>query len=235
MSPHPETPPSPYVVSYLTIRKGVGLLAILLPVVLVAGLALIFGEDHLEPSISDYYYTKMGGYFVGTLCAVTLFLYCYKGYALIDRVTCRLAGVFALGIAFFPASPAPLYNVLAIDYKNWVETVHFTSAALLFATLAFISLFLFTRTDDLASLQANPRKRRRNIVYVVCGIVMLAAVLGILAYFLFFERDTTLHPVFFLETIALWAFGVSWLTKGQFLLPDRGGISPGSPPGTPRA
>jgi len=28
-------------------------------------------------------------------------------------------------------------------------------------------------------------------------------------------------PIFILETIALWAFGASWLVKGQFLLTDK--------------
>jgi hypothetical protein len=27
-------------------------------------------------------------------------------------------------------------------------------------------------------------------------------------------------PVFYLETLCLWAFGTSWLIKGQFLLKD---------------
>jgi hypothetical protein len=28
-------------------------------------------------------------------------------------------------------------------------------------------------------------------------------------------------PIFVLETIALWAFGVSWLVKGKFILKDK--------------
>jgi hypothetical protein len=30
----------------------------------------------------------------------------------------------------------------------------------------------------------------------------------------------SLKPVFWLETIALWAFGISWLTKGAVLFRD---------------
>lgn len=213
----------PYVVSFLTIRKGVGILGILLPVVLVMGLAFIFRENKLEPSLSHYYYTRMGNFFVGTLCAVAFFLYCYRGYDPVDRIASRLAGIFALVIAFFPADPAPFYSVVTYQCAYWVRVVHFTAASLMFLTLAFISLFLFTKTDDPSTLPQRHRKRQRNAVYRVCGIVMLAALVGLVLDALVPSIGSALedyHPIFYLEGVALWAFGFSWLVKGEAMLKD---------------
>ncbi len=30
-----------------------------------------------------------------------------------------------------------------------------------------------------------------------------------------------MHPVFWLESIALWAFGISWIVKGEIILKDK--------------
>jgi hypothetical protein len=52
---------------------------------------------------------------------------------------------------------------------------------------------------------------------------MLASVVLLAVYFLLLDAGTirTDFPVVFvLETIAVEAFGISWLTKGETLLPD---------------
>ena len=52
---------------------------------------------------------------------------------------------------------------------------------------------------------------------------MIASVALLLVYFLLLDAGTikTGFPVVFvLETIAIEAFGISWLTKGETLLPD---------------
>jgi hypothetical protein len=210
----------PIIVSFMTIRKGVGVLGILMPFLLVAGLAFIFKEGDWEPSLSHYYYTRMGAAFVGTLCVVAFFLYCYRGYDRADRVTSRLAALFALIVAFFPADPAPLYSVMNFDCAYWVHVVHFVSASLMFLVFAYISIFLFTKTD---APEPGRRKRQRNRVFRVCGVLMLVALVGILLDATVPSIGTALavyHPILVLEAIALWAFGLSWLVKGQGMLKD---------------
>ena len=66
------------------------------------------------------------------------------------------------------------------------------------------------------------RKKIRNTVYYVCGFIMLGCVLGIGLYFLVLESERTedWNLVFWCETIALMAFGVSWLVKGEIILKD---------------
>jgi len=209
--------------SYLQIRKAVGVLGIILPVVLATGAWLIDDCKYVKDSISDYYYTIMGSVLVGILCGVALFLYSYKGYNNWDRISSNLACVFALGIAFFPTNvcdDCAYCNILGRNDNSWRNGVHYTSAALFFITLACMSLFLFTKTKNKG--QMTKQKRKRNMIYKTCGYIMIIAIAFIASLQIHAVRNLLgpYKPTFWLESVALWAFGFSWLTKGEFLLKD---------------
>ena len=129
-SPNTDTSFS-LVISYLTLRRIIGILGIAFPVILAAGNCL-FGNHHaIQTSISSYYHTIMRDVFVGILTAVGLFLFTYKGHNFIDNLAGNLGCVFALGVAFIPTTPdnpSPGYNLLP-------GKLH-----LIFATLFFIVL-----------------------------------------------------------------------------------------------
>lgn len=194
--------------SYLTLRRAVGWIGILLPFTLLIGNILIFREDVIRGSISLYYYSGMRDVFVGGVCAIALFMFFYRGYDRIDRWSSNLVGFFAVCVAFFPTTEhGPL---------NWPGKVHFFSASCFFVLLAYISLFLFTR-----GYGQTKKKLARNRIYVACGIVMLACLIAIAVYFRLYDMEYTGSSfVFWVETIALIAFGISWLTKGGTILPD---------------
>ena len=196
--------------SYLALRKAVGWIGILLPFVLMAGVLLFFEGDPVRKTISLYYYSGMRDVFVGSVCAIALFLFFYKGYDKWDNLTGNMAGVFALGIALFPtASQGP---------QNWAGIVHFICAVFFFIIISAISIFLFTRKA------ANPSKQKlkRNVIYIICGLVMIFSLIAILIYFCFFDFENSGSCfVFWAESVALISFGVSWLTKGGTLYPDR--------------
>jgi hypothetical protein len=198
------------VVSYLTLRKAVGILGIALPVLLAVGCLVVGQCDGLEPTISDYYGTPMRDLFVGLLFAIGLFLFSYRGYDRRDEVAGKLACCFAIGVALFPTTST----------TPWVHDAHLVFAAALFLTLAWFSLFQFTQTAK--DVPPTLRKVQRNRIYRACGIVMLACVAGVGVYkgFLAHTALAGLNPVFWLESLALWAFGFSWLTKGEFILQD---------------
>jgi drug/metabolite transporter (DMT)-like permease len=195
--------------SYLALRKAVGWTGILLPVVLLAGNSLIFGGRFPEQSISLYYHTPMRDVLTGGLCAVALFLFFYAGHNRLDNYTGDLAALFAIIVAWFPASEPGVGGV--------INAIHFIAAALFFITLSCFSLFLFTRSDG----NPTPEKYIRNIVYIICGIVMIACMLLMLAYFIITGHSGTSPVIFWAETVALISFGVSWLTKGGTLYPDK--------------
>lgn len=209
-----ETPNSSLVVSYLGIRKAVGLIGIVLPFVLVFG-KIILGGSGIEPSISNYYYTIMRDVFVGSLCAIGIFLISYRGYQLIDNVAGKLTAIFAFITAFFPTSP-PNPTVGQIFAGN----MHIFFSAALFAMLAFFALFLFRKTNP--NKPFTPQKKKRNFIYTICGFGMLACILLALSLKLFPSNSSIFNysPLFWLESVAIILFGISWLVKGEAILKD---------------
>jgi uncharacterized BrkB/YihY/UPF0761 family membrane protein len=198
--------------SYMTLRKAVGWIGLLLPFVLMLGNSLIFKGKFVESSISYYYHTGMRDVFVGALCAVALFLFFYSGFNRWDDWAGNMGGLFALGVAWFPTTKSGPDDLAGI--------VHLVCAVLFFMTLASFSLFLFTRT--VKGKRPWGRKKKRNLIYIICGSIMLACLIVILVYKILLKYNS--HEtsfVFWGETIALVAFGVSWLTKGEAIYPDK--------------
>jgi hypothetical protein len=202
----------------MKLRKVVGFLGIALPFVVFLGDLIIFGEG-LQDSISGYYYTGMRDVFVGILCAIGVFLLSYKGYETIDAVAGEFACVFALGVALFPTAPAHGASQL----QQIIGHIHLGLASLYFATLAFFSLFLFTKTDP--NGVPTRRKLQRNKVYRTCGTVMVLCLILIVIVHIIHSGDVNdtfskSGLVFWLESAAVVAFGVSWITKGEAILKD---------------
>jgi len=192
--------------TYKSLRKTIGFIGILLPFVLMVG--GFCQSVEFQASISDYYYTNMGDVFVGALCCVGLFLFFYAGYDKTDDILGNIAGIFAFGVAFFPTSQN--------DKVEIIGTIHIICATLLFIILAVFSLVLFTKGD-----KSNSQKVRRNIVYRICGIMMVLSIISLFIYFLV-PKNSPGHFVFFAESTALVFFGISWLTKGgDLFFPDK--------------
>lgn len=200
------------IVSYLTLRRVVGILGISLPIIVAVWGALLC--NCLEPTISDYYRLRTRDALVGILFTVGWFLFTYRGYERKDEIAGNLACAFALGVALFPSSGA-----------RWEQIVHLVSAALLFLVLAYFSFCLFTQSAPVPT----PEKRLRNRVYRFCGVLIVVCLVLIgVCYRLGLAGDTApFKPVFWLETLALWAFGFSWFVKGETLWKDRPVLTPG--------
>ena len=198
------------IVSYLTLRRAVGILGVLLPVLLAVGCIAIGMCSGIQDSISDYHGTEVRDILVGILFTIGWFLFSYRGYERKDDIAGDLACVFALSVALFPIT----------SENELIRTVHFVSAALLFTVLSYFSLFLFVKTKKGES--PSDEKKMRNKVYVTCGVIMLLCIVVIPLYYAFLRDSAvaTLKPVFWLESLALWAFGVSWMTKGEMLWKD---------------
>ena len=196
--------------SYLALRKAVGFIGILLPFILMLGVVIIFKGEIIQQSISHYYHTGMGDVFTGALCAVALFMFFYSGHDKWDDRAGNVAGLFAIGVAWFPTTE--------VGSSDLIGKIHLTCAALFFLTLAIFSLFLFTKKGS----DPTPQKLRRNMIYITCGLIMVACLISLVIYLKFIQNDSSeSNFVFWAETVALIAFGVSWLTKGGTLHPDR--------------
>ena len=205
------------VFSYLALRKTIGLLGIAFPFVLSLG-ALILFQTGIQSSISSYYHTGMRDAFVGTLCVIGFFLLSYRGYERSDDIAGDLGCAFAVGVALFPTTP----HDAAASGARLIGYVHLAFAALFFLTLIYFSLFLFTKTDP--SKSPSRRKLQRNKVYKTCGYTMGICILLIAIYSFLPGKMVSLleayKPVYWLEALAVLAFGISWFTKGEAILKD---------------
>jgi hypothetical protein len=201
---------SSLVISYLALRKAIGILGILLPFVLFLG-ASIFFDTGLQGSISGYYYTGMRDVLVGTLFTFGVFLFSYKGYERADDIAGYFACVFALGVALFPTTP----SVQPSDTEKVVGILHLVFTVAFFVSLIYFSLVLFVKSS-----QEKPypkKKRQRNLVYQICGWAMVVCMLAMVIDFFLPSATAWLgeKSVFWLETVAILAFGISWFTKGE--------------------
>lgn len=207
-------PDYPYVLSYLGLRRCIGVIGISLPFVLVFG-KMLFESPGLLPSLSAYYYTVMRDVLVGALSATAVFLLSYRFDRLSD-IAGDIAGISALGIAFLPTPPA----VGATQHQMLIGYAHSIFSGVFFLSLAFFALVLFQRTDP--GQKVTPQKHMSNTIYQVAGIVILVSVaLAIADLFLQNIRPLqALDPGLWLESLAIFAFGVAWFVKGKTILQD---------------
>jgi hypothetical protein len=189
--------------SYRNMRAIIGYVGLTLPMVLlISGIV----DGHLQGSISAYYYTKVGNVFTGSLCVVGIFLIAYRLTALtLDNVVTSVAGIAAMGVAFFHSAPAH-----ATVSQLRLADVHLTCAALLFVLLGGISLFIFPRTD------VEPNEKWRVNWYMGFGaLIWLAIILmpTLNAFASSFYNDNRIF--FWLETVCVMSFAVSFILKGH--------------------
>jgi 4-amino-4-deoxy-L-arabinose transferase-like glycosyltransferase len=209
-------PKHPADLSYFALRKAVGGVALALPFATAIPWALL--HHAIQTSISAYYYTGMRNLFVGFLCAIGMFMLCTRGYDRVDEVAGIFSGICAIGVAFFPTSPANG----ATHRQLVVGDVHYIFAAALFLMLAFFCLVLFRMSAHKHTV--TPRKIQRNRVYTTCGIVILISLALLPAMTFVFHVKYVLPcvaPGIFFETTSLLAFGTAWLVKGETILKDQ--------------
>lgn len=211
-----------------TLRSLVGILGMLLPLLLWFFLLVDTQQTTVLDSISHYYYTRVSSIFSIILGMLAFFLLIYKGYDAKDFIAASLAGIFALCVVLFPTSnisdtcfdPAKPYSVTILRNNHFRVGFHYFSAAVFLSSLAYMSLFLFTKSDKSPS-KRGVAKRNRNRVYRTCGILMLAAILVIAGgQFFFSDFYEAHHLTFWMETLAVESFGISWLVKGEWLWKD---------------
>jgi hypothetical protein len=194
------------VICYLYLRKAVGWIGTLLPVVLIAGNALFFTTT-LPDSMSSYYYTSMRNVFVGSLCALGVFLIAYAGYDDWDRWITNIAGAGAIGVAFCATKPtvcgaqartcvSPAVRMLTTE-QNVVGDIHLVFAAIAFIALGVMAL-RFAKLPPSEELPARgfggwlraalglpqrgqddprtPTNKRDGVIFRTCGIAILLCV-----------------------------------------------------------
>ncbi|MEU5723986.1 DUF998 domain-containing protein [Micromonospora sp. NPDC047738] len=211
MDPELRKPPQD-AVTVRHLRLGIGSVGIALPVVLVVGHLVVARRLTLLDSLSAYYHTEMRDVFVGSLCAVGVFLIAYR-YRRPDDALGSVAGVLAIAVALFPTTVgAPAGTTSHSD--RTVGVVHQIAAAGLFLLLAVFCLFLFTRPDRVGV----PPSRSAVRFHRLCGgLILLAITFALASTRLPADLRHTLKPVLWCETVAVFAFGAAWVAKSDAL------------------
>lgn len=140
------------------------------------------------------------------LGSAAFLLISYKGYEKIDDVILTCSGISGLMICLFPCAvsdDAIKVGTFLID-QGVSNIVHGVSAVIFFGLLSYNSFFLFTKSGG----EMTRNKKIRNIIYKVCGV-------GMIASFLILLLPAFPIKVWLMETIALFFFGVSFLTKAD--------------------
>lgn len=188
-------------------RIMIGILGMLLPW-LVALITLSWPQ-----SISITYYSLFAvGTFMVVLGSAGILLINYKGYELIDDISATIAGIFGILICLFPMTylPDPSIQTGILHLRSDVSNIfHCISAFGFFATLAFMSFFLFTKSSG----EMTKQKKIKNIIYRVCGIGMLGSFLLMLLQFI--PGFNCYNLTWIVEAIALFFFGFSWIVKSD--------------------
>jgi len=217
-----EKAPAPLVMSYLLMRVVIGVIAVLLPFTLIlVNWAIGHG---FAASMSGYYYTPMRNIFVGSLCAIGVFLVSYDGYDLADRIITDVAGLCTICIAFLPTTPAHQPTAR----QALIGDLHLTFACSAFVLLSVMAFRFAKRQPTPPGLTwwrrvqyafgfTGPGESQapawERVVYRVSGGVILTCV--ILVYPL---SGTATYSLLVLETIMLVFFGLSWFVKGRKIL-----------------
>ncbi|HYG51265.1 MAG TPA: hypothetical protein VD905_10200 [Flavobacteriales bacterium] len=217
------------VFSYMTLRNLIGFAGMLLPIVLIA-FTKREGGLTLQPSISDYYYTNTGDVLVVILCILAAFLVTYNGYGFIEKCWAFVAAAGAVGVAFNPTDlkydGKPEFSIHVVRTPIEINNLqlHLICALLFFVSLIVFSMYYFNKPpqNPHTAKQAKPFvKAGRKWTHYICGLIMIGCLVRIGIYFFQWGDDAPPNnpTIFWCESIALWAFGISWLTKGETLWP----------------
>lgn len=208
------------------LRMGIGAIGILLPAALIAGNALLDSKTIIPSSMSGSYYTSTRNLFVGSLCAIGVFLICYRRSRRQDFCT-TFAGLCALAVAFSPTAP-PLPG----KEPAWVNYLHHVAAGALILTLGLFCWVVFADYDKAKTgpgasvadrikawwasawqiLKAGGPKR----IYVISGsVVFLAGLLALYTGVWPAAWSTGWPSLYLFEAVAVVAFGAAWFRAGM--------------------
>lgn len=223
-------------ISYSKLRQTIGWLGILLPLIVYLDTRLVGDCQHLQDSISHYYYTTANVWFVGIFWGLGLVLFfypAYKGEPNMDGKLTSFAGICALLVSLFPTNPDSNDScaIFALCTSKLRVGIHYTSAGSMLAIFSYMSIRIFTKTspgNDLTT-DKNKWKRIRNRIYVIAGCLTLLSIvlLGLFTLLENFSPDFHISSkyTFWLEVAALLPFGIAWIIKGGFALTDDDEIS----------
>jgi hypothetical protein len=218
------------VINHKTMRKSIGFITILMPIVVV----LLSGRPEKPElsSISISYWSDSHDIFVGSLVAVAFFLLAYNGTGEcrkdIEFWLSKAACIFAILVALFPTTGFNEHENRAPDWIMYISDkiflepheIHNTAAILLFICLILMISFFSLRAKKKGALS-------RSRFYFGIGLGML---FGMPSVYYFGKLTCWYEPVFWVEFVGLWLFGAGWFIAGTYPTKPDEGVPEGATP-----
>jgi hypothetical protein len=190
--------------TYFNLRVGIGLLSILFPILLwiVGSLKGV----KLQDSMSAYYHANnvTRDIFVGILCAIGFFLCLYRGFTIRENWALNLAGIFAIGVAFFPMQ----WNCGDACTKF---SLHGFFAISLFLCMAYVCIRCASETLPLLNDKKVEKRYRKIYNFLGIGMILAPVVAWVLT--IIFRHAYT----FIAEFVGIAVFASYWLIKSREL------------------
>ncbi len=211
--------------SQYNLRKAIGFLGIALPILLLA----IHRE--LLASMSHYYYTASGVFFIGILFAFALILFTYHGYdkdplkkeILSDNLATNIAGICIFITVMIPTEPADALGTIWFEgdpkylfghESALLGTIHLASAGIFLFLLGYMSHSKFTLSPKITESKRAFYKWCGRITWI--SIAILVALIVVDDYVLDGKLNESFPAyVFWMELVGVWAFAIAWLVKGK--------------------
>lgn len=194
-------------INQLTMKLIVGVIA----VAIASVTSFVSTLDRPLASISESYFAGdwSRNIFVGFLFAISAFLLSYNGQTRAHMVLSRVAALAGFGVAMFPCKCGGREEI--------IPYVHYASAAVMFAVLAYFCIEFYRHAKGKAHKQAAWRSR----IYLACFWAMIAAMAVLFVNGMWGEKlgiETRIpRIVFYGEAVALSAFGLCWLVASRVL------------------
>lgn len=186
--------------SYLHLSLGIGLIAVLLPIIL-----MIAGGFQAHDSMSSFYHDKTGpsrDILVGSLCAVGVFLFLFHGLSKLENWLLNFAGIAIIAVALIP-SPGDTGYGSALFHRG--------AAIVFFLLIGIVAIFLSKRR--IQDIKDERKKLWFTSAYTFVGVVMVAApiIVTLLQYapVPFFSG----HAILLAECAGIWSFSAYWFLK----------------------
>ena len=180
--------------SYLYLSLGIGLIAALLPILL-----MLAGGYQGHDSISSYYTIEVWpsrDILVGSLCAVGVFLFLFHGLSKWENWLLNFAGMAVIAVALIPMTVSVV--------------LHRGFAIVFFALIGIVAIFFSKKRVDKIPHKATRRVFKTG--YTAAGTAMIVLPL-VIAGLQLSPASSFRHWMFWIECAAIASFSVYWILK----------------------
>ena len=213
-----------YEVGYIKLRNGMGVLALLFPLIFLISSWLLQRTD-MQASISEYYITRETerNLFVGILICIGVFLWLYEGYSNLENRILDIAGILVALVALVPVSATSFTLGEIVVPVRWQVGKATFSVHGFCAVTFFICIIVVATAFSRTTLKNRPDRKKWIRIYTIIAVWMFIGIglsaLSSILHQSWLGQIFNKKGVFWAETFGVWGFGLFWLVKTKEVNP----------------